>query len=73
MGKSEAIEIGRIMSVYDPKTGTWREGEIVRAEANYVCCKGTEGEHTHEAVYDVRFSDRISCGHLPPFKTLEPS
>lgn len=62
---NQIYKIGDEVEVWDNRNGVFRQAKVVKAELDYICCKGTDNEHVHEVTYDVQFTDRMSKGHLP--------
>lgn len=58
--------IGSIVKAYNNQTNKMEDAELVNIRYNVPCCVGTESEHTHDVLYDVRFlsDNRLSKGHI---------
>jgi len=58
--------IGEIVSVYNNKTKQFELAKLLDIRHDVNCCEGTNAEHVHDILYDVKFlnDNRISKGHL---------
>lgn len=60
------MQIGELVKTYDYQSNTWKDGVIKNIRTNVSCCSGTECEHIHTLLYDIKLSNGyVSKGHLP--------